>query len=507
MAVKSAKKFVKVSDFSLVFNPVSEVVTPTKVSDWDVTALKSGVTLADEHSILFINDSVFGKWIWAKGTLYSGNDLTDLDITFTGDNLVGATSSRTESGDIDLAVFHEDKTVTTGTTGVSDASKLQVITGVTYDRAGHLVGIQKQEIPVRVDIETDNFLGVTYNSDKTKYKISHPEADESGNVGPTKTVTNNEVTIASPYISTDTRGHVTKIGTTSYKITAADLGLDNGVHMRGVVDPTPVITDGSSTVPNKDGEPLTNLQSGDIIIQAHTEGGHTYHKEFIWNGTAWEEMGDESLYLIGATGDRWIKAYENNNFVMIEHNGPQAGVTTKAAANQVVYSVTTDAKGHLTGVGFTGTKNSTLGVTGSEDSEQARIYITGEDNGIVPIQGVSGIGVEVKTVGGDEKQIFIGNKNTLTPAAVSGTTYKIANAVVAGTTYTLYGKDTQYGITAQGISGVDITMIASTGGTNTKVSIVSADDSITVGVSSNGKVVIDYTGISTPDDWATISNS
>lgn len=57
------------------------------------------------------------------------------------------------------------------------------------------------------------------------------------------------------------------------------------------------ITDGSTVAPviNNQTIAVTNLKAGDVILY---NNGATIRKEFVWTGTAWEELGDEGSFAV-----------------------------------------------------------------------------------------------------------------------------------------------------------------------------------------------------------------
>jgi hypothetical protein len=82
-------------------------------------------------------------------------------------------------------------------------------------------------------------------------------------------------------------------GNSEINITASDLGLGNAMHFKGST--ATELTDGATTNPiqvikaNNQTESYTAL-AGDVVLYSN--------KEFVWNGTAWEELGDESSHAL-----------------------------------------------------------------------------------------------------------------------------------------------------------------------------------------------------------------
>lgn len=77
----------------------------------------------------------------------------------------------------------------------------------------------------------------------------------------------------------------------TFNVTAEKLGLSGAMHFLGVS--TTAITDHGAEKPTIDGKPVTKLASGDVVIYEHLE--------FVWDGSKWEKLGDESSYALKTT--------------------------------------------------------------------------------------------------------------------------------------------------------------------------------------------------------------
>ena len=123
---------------------------------------------------------------------------------------------------------------------------------------------------------------------------------------------------------------------TTFEVTAADLGLSGAMHFIGSA--TVPIADHSSTDPKIEGYVFSNAQKGDVILYSHLE--------FVWDGTQWEKLGDESSYVlktltinnhplsdnikltandVGALPDTTIIPTVNNATLIIQKNGTKVG--------------------------------------------------------------------------------------------------------------------------------------------------------------------------------------
>lgn len=119
-------------------------------------------------------------------------------------------------------------------------------------------------------------------------------------------------------------------------ILASDFGLDNGIHYLGKT--TSSISDGSTTNPVKIGTADKTAVAGDIVLSGD-------HKEFIWNGAAWELFGDEGSYALNT-----IQVNGDNNFITgggTLENNITLSHKTYATADPAAVKVGRDAGGHV----------------------------------------------------------------------------------------------------------------------------------------------------------------
>lgn len=77
-------------------------------------------------------------------------------------------------------------------------------------------------------------------------------------------------------------------GDKTINITAADLGLANAMHFKGST--TTEISDGATTATITISGKSYSAVAGDVVL--------FNNKEFIWNGSIWEELGDESSHAL-----------------------------------------------------------------------------------------------------------------------------------------------------------------------------------------------------------------
>jgi len=102
---------------------------------------------------------------------------------------------------------------------------------------------------------------------------------------------------------------------------------------------TTSITDGGSEQPTIQGNIVTNLNNGDVVIyqEAITNSNETItvvSKEFVWTGTNWELLGDEGSYVLkGSITDSDIAS--NANIDQSKINGLTTALNSKIEGIQV----------------------------------------------------------------------------------------------------------------------------------------------------------------------------
>lgn len=148
----------------------------------------------------------------------------------------------------------------------------------------------------------------------------------------------------------------------TFNITASDLGLSGAMHFLGTS--TTEITDHGTQKPTIDSK-AANPTVGDVVLYNHLE--------FVWDGSKWEKLGDESSYALktitaGATDDDVVvltgTAGSNGVSYDAKHakKGPAGGATKGATADAAISGygatgsikvpkVTVDEYGHTTTLG------------------------------------------------------------------------------------------------------------------------------------------------------------
>lgn len=130
-------------------------------------------------------------------------------------------------------------------------------------------------------------------------------------------------------------------------------GLTGAMHFIGKA--TVDITDGSTTDPVITDYDFTNKkEKGDVIL------GKDDHKEFVWNGSAWEELGDEGSYVLKTTtingkallGNITLTAADVGAASASTIETMQAAIDSKPSAADAVYTATAAS---TDGVAYTAT--------------------------------------------------------------------------------------------------------------------------------------------------------
>lgn len=141
-------------------------------------------------------------------------------------------------------------------------------------------------------------------------------------------------------------------------IAHADNLVISAMNYRGVTSTT--LTDGATTKPITINSQSVNPTNGDIVLS----GTGADKKEFIWNGTSWNELGDAS-----AKANKTTKIISNNTAIVvtdetladdvhIAHETSSAGTTNVTANNKdvtgttgqqkVITGITVNSYGHVT---------------------------------------------------------------------------------------------------------------------------------------------------------------
>lgn len=181
-------------------------------------------------------------------------------------------------------------------------------------------------------------------------------------------------------------------GSSEQTITAADLGLSKAMNFLGTS--STAITDHGTEEPTINNTAITTLNNGDVVIYNHLE--------FVWDGSKWEKLGDESSYAL-----KTITAADDDDDVVI--------LKGTSGSNGVSYKATHAKKGPVGGA----TKGATAAVSvGAGQSKEIKIpSITVDEYG--------------HTTALDEKTLTIAVPSA--PVAATAAPVDLATAAAVGT--------------------------------------------------------------------------
>ena len=306
-------------------------------------------------------------------------------------------------------------------------------------------------------------------------------------------------------------------GNKTINITAADLGLASALSFAGTT--LTALTDGATTNPIKIKQSSTDTTgtdytaiSGNVVLYNN--------KEFIWNGNAWEELGDESSHALktitisagdGLTGGGNLTAnrtiahatktavsaapvkvgYDKFGHVVIggalstAENGAHTHTVTSTIPAS---SFLTSASGSTTKIGVSKTTDTFVKSYPGVTSKLVTTTITGTNGTVTASKATAGEDIAVATVG--DAVVYgkanVGESKTVATRASSQTTVGNANV----------GSEIS-------IIGVDGSTTASKATAGTAVSVAKVGTAKTVATLSNSNAVIGNANVGTALNVAT----
>lgn len=277
----------------------------------------------------------------------------------------------------------------------------------TTDKYAHIVGNGDSD-DTRSNAHTIDWDGTAWFAGEVKIGGAGQDDAEAKTLATTEYIDNkfstsnlNTLTVGNA-TSADKVAQSLKFGSKTYNgsseqtITAGDLGLESAIRFVGIT--ATAITDGGTQSPVIDGETHVPIR-GDVVINSNTD------QEFIWNGSAWEEMGNSSSHALktisisagsGLTGGGTLEANRT-----ISHADTSTQASVSASGRRYITGVTLDTYGHVTGL-TTGTET----VTDTDTKVTQAAVIT--TNGAYPVLlGYSTATTEVtNTVNKSSKMTF-----------------------------------------------------------------------------------------------------
>ncbi len=307
-------------------------------------------------------------------------------------------------------------------------------------------------------------------------------------------------------------------GSSAISVTAADLGIANAIHFIG--ETTTALTDGTTTAAVTISGASKTPASGDVVLYSS--------KEFIWNGSAWKELGDGSSHALktvtitagsGLTGGGDISTNRTLNVGAgegitvnadsVAHSVP-SGAAAEAkgstASRTYIKTVTTDKFGHVTGV-TTGTETVT-------DTNQT-ILADGTAFGANDAINIKGGGAVNVIPAGNELLIasnaptsveVVGSGNVITDAKLDGATNKLT--LTKGATYASTDTNTTYDLSASASKtngNVTIDLKAGGSGSGTDSVKIKGSGATTVTTDASGVITISSTDTNTDTDTGATS--
>ena len=377
--------------------------------------------------------------------------------------------------------------ITVDSTGINNAG----VRSITQDSTdGHKLTIDTGGSSTTITIPDTNTdttysagTGLSLSGTTFNHSNSVTAGTAAGSANNTELTYGGSFTV--PTITYDAQGHITAKGTRTMrmpaKVTAADLGLSAVMKFLGTS--ATAITDGATTNPITIGTTSTTVTSGNVVLYSG--------KEFVWTGSAWEELGNEGSHALktitisagnGLTGGGTLEA---NRTISHADTSSQASIT--ANGRKYITGVTLDTYGHVTGLttgtetvtntdtnyyhtpSYTSTATSTL--TGGGTTNLKIATGTGVNDMYIPVATATTAGATI-VYPADSCTTFSSDSGTVTPKAVQKGAKLFAYERLADSGVTANGipRLTKSAVTVSGVtySGLENTGIQIESVTNTK---------------------------------------
>ena len=288
---------------------------------------------------------------WAKAANKPGYAANEITMNTLGDNPTSSNvQSIISSLNSRINTISSDLDALSGGEGGAGSISTQITSAIDLLDVNDISGFGAGKTLASLT-ETDGLIAATFQD------IAITSAQVSG----LTSALNAKAPLASPALTgtptapTATAGtNTTQIATTAFVKSAVDTamsGLSGAMHFIGTA--TVAITDGSTTDPTISGYTFgtngASAANGDVVLYGN--------KEFVWNGSAWEELGHEGSYALDTVkvegGDGLSGGGNLTENRTITHAVPtNASAGTKGGTSGTrtyVQSITTDKFGHITG--------------------------------------------------------------------------------------------------------------------------------------------------------------
>lgn len=261
------------------------------------------------------------------------------------------------------------------------------------------------------------------------------------------------------------------ITATKANITAAALGLSGAMKFLGTS--ATAITDGATTNPITIGSTSTTVASGNVVLYGS--------KEFVWNGSAWEELGNEGSYKVQQSAV----------------SSPSASGTTTA----FIDTISQNAQGVITATKKTvaSATQSAAGLMSAADKKKLDGITASADTVAFAQNATSGNKVGTITINGTATDMYSPTQTSVSGNAGTATTLKNARAI-DGVSFNGSAAITHYGECSTAAATVAKT-VALTGFTlvtgariAVKFTVTNTASNPTLNVNSTGAKAIMYRG-------------
>lgn len=232
----------------------------------------------------------------------------------------GATSVSSDANGV-ITISSTDNNTTYGSMSVSEGTTGTATTNRVLT-AANLKGIINAHAPTKTGGGASGSWGIS---------VTGSSASCTGNAASASKV-NNKLTV----------GSKTFDGSAAVTIAASDLGLASAMLFLGTT--TTAITDGAKTNPVAIGGSNKTITAGNVVLYGS--------KEFVWTGSAWEELGNEGSYKIvqAAVGDPSASG-TSNTFIATISQDANGKITATKKTVAVTNSAPTLAWGTTSTIG------------------------------------------------------------------------------------------------------------------------------------------------------------